>query len=78
MLDIPYYVVHCEEVFREHVICPFIDAYMKGSTPSPCIECNRYVKWAKLMETAAGMGAAYVATGHYANISLRLRIRRRT
>ena len=68
LLGIKYHPHNVTSLFRENVINPFIDAYLEGQTPNPCIECNRYVKWAKLMEMADIFGADYVATGHYAFI----------
>jgi len=68
MLDIPYYVINGISDFKECVIDPFICSYVKGMTPNPCIECNRYIKWDKMLEFADQMGIDYVATGHYANI----------
>ncbi|MCR5829828.1 MAG: tRNA 2-thiouridine(34) synthase MnmA [Lachnospiraceae bacterium] len=67
-LDIPYYVQHCVCDFKGAVVEPFIDSYLNGETPNPCIECNRRIKWAKMIEAAKVYGADYVATGHYANI----------
>ena len=68
ILDIKYHPHNCTSLFRQNVVTPFVDAYLEGLTPNPCIECNRYVKWAKLMELADIFGAEYVATGHYAFI----------
>ena len=67
-LDIPYYAVNCAAQFRSSVVEPFTDEYIHGMTPNPCIECNRSVKWDKLIEFADSMGAEYVATGHYAKV----------
>ena len=66
ILDIKYHPHNCTMLFDENVVRPFVDDYLQGLTPNPCIECNRYVKWAKLMELADVFGADYVATGHYA------------
>lgn len=68
ILGIPYYVVNCVSDFNCKVIKPFINSYVNGLTPNPCIECNRYVKWQKMLETAANMNASYIATGHYASV----------
>ena len=68
ILDIRYHPHNCTSLFRQKVVTPFVDAYLEGLTPNPCIECNRYVKWAKLMELADIFEARYVATGHYAFI----------
>lgn len=67
-LKIPYYPLNCASVFREAVIEPFIDAYLAGKTPNPCVECNRYVKWDRLTYYAKVFGADRVTTGHYANV----------
>ncbi len=67
-LDIPYYVINCMSGFRENIVVPFMDAYLEGMTPNPCVLCNRCIKWDKLMSAAKTMGADYVATGHYARI----------
>jgi len=68
VLDIPYYVVNCLDIFKKYVTEPFIRAYIDGKTPNPCTECNYYVKWMGMLKAADDMGAAMIATGHYANI----------
>lgn len=65
-LGIPYYVVNFRDLFREKVESVFIDEYLKGRTPNPCVACNRYVKWASMLKTADNIGADFIATGHYA------------
>ena len=68
-LDIPYHVISCAADFRANVTEPFVREYLCGRTPNPCTGCNRTVKWSKMLEAADMMGAAYVATGHYAAIA---------
>jgi len=68
MIGIPYYVENCVAEFNEKVIKRFINDYISGMTPNPCVECNRYIKWNKMIETADMMQAEYVATGHYAHV----------
>lgn len=67
-LGIPHYVVDFSEAFREHVIDYFIDDYMEGNTPNPCVKCNRTIKWREMLKKADALGAEYIATGHYAHI----------
>ncbi|MFI3171210.1 MAG: tRNA 2-thiouridine(34) synthase MnmA [Eubacteriales bacterium] len=67
-LEIPYYVMNFKNEFKENVIDYFIDEYKNGRTPNPCIACNRYVKWESLLTRSLGIGADYIATGHYAQI----------
>jgi tRNA-specific 2-thiouridylase len=64
----PHYVVDLEARFKETVIEPFKASYLAGLTPSPCINCNRYLKFEELLERARGLAASHVATGHYARI----------
>lgn len=68
MLQIPYYAVNCAAQFREMVTKPFVNSYLRGLTPNPCVECNRYIKWEQLMESMTLVGAEYIATGHYASV----------
>lgn len=67
-LGIPHYVFNFSDDFREKIIGKFVDFYEHGKTPNPCIDCNKYMKFSKLMERAKIMGCDYVATGHYAQI----------
>ena len=67
-LDIPYYVYNFSDLFEEKVMKKFADTYMEGGTPNPCIDCNRYIKFDKLMKRMEEMGFDYVVTGHYARV----------
>ncbi len=68
-LGISYYVMNFQGKFSETVIDYFIAEYARGRTPNPCIACNRYVKFAALLQRAQELECQYVATGHYARIS---------
>ena len=68
-LGIPYYAWNCVSDFEKNVTKPFIHEYIRGRTPNPCILCNRYVKWDKMLYTAKIMGADHIATGHYASVT---------
>lgn len=67
-LNIPHYTVDFSEVFREKVINYFIEDYLAGNTPNPCVKCNRTIKWEEMLKKADALGADYVATGHYAQV----------
>ncbi len=67
-LDIPYYVMNFKDEFKCKVMDYFVEAYLQGRTPNPCIACNRYVKWESLLRRSLEIGADYIATGHYARI----------
>ena len=64
-INIPHYVLDYEEKFNDSVIKNFVEAYQNGETPIPCVQCNQYIKFSELLNTAKGYGANYLATGHY-------------
>jgi len=66
--NFPHFTIDFTENFKEAVIENFIDEYLHGRTPNPCIVCNRELKWGDLIEEAKKLGAYYIATGHYAKI----------
>ena len=68
-IGIPYYVVNYKDDFKEKVMDPFVNSYLKGCTPNPCIECNRYLKFEHLYQTAQELGCDVIVTGHYARIT---------
>ena len=67
-LDIPYYVWDYTSEFMSGVVSTFIDDYVAGRTPNPCVECNRTVKFSRLLAHADALDCDVVVTGHYARI----------
>lgn len=67
-LGMPYYVLNFKGEFGEKVIDKFIRTYEQGGTPNPCIDCNRYLKFEKLLHKCKELQMDYVVTGHYADI----------
>jgi tRNA-specific 2-thiouridylase len=67
-LDIRHYVVNAQEIFAEKIVDPFVDAYVSGRTPSPCIFCNAFVKFGFLMDRALQLNCDHLAMGHYARV----------
>lgn len=67
-IGIPHYTLRMDREFREKVVDPFVQDYLDGRTPSPCVRCNTWVKFDLLLERARSFGAATVATGHYARV----------
>ena len=67
-LKIPYYVMNFRSEFKNKVMDYFVEEYLQGRTPNPCIACNRYVKWESLLKRSMDIGADYIATGHYARV----------
>ena len=65
-LGIDHFVYNFREYFTEKVINHFVQSYLAGNTPNPCIECNRWIKFDKMLERARLLGYEYIATGHYA------------
>ena len=64
-IGIPHYVLDYEDRFKEAVIDRFVESYVAGETPVPCVECNQSIKFRDLLATARELGAAALATGHY-------------
>lgn len=67
-LGIAYYVLNFHESFREKVIDYFVDEYLRGRTPNPCVVCNQELKFNKLLDKVKALEGDYVATGHYARV----------
>lgn len=67
-LGFPHYVLDLREEFTDKIVNNFVDEYMHGRTPNPCILCNTYIKWDALLRRADELGCAYIATGHYAKL----------
>lgn len=68
-LDIPYYVLDYTDHFRAGVIDRFVADYKHGRTPNPCVECNRAVKFSKLLAQSVAFGCGVLVTGHYARVT---------
>ena len=71
-LGIPFYVINCEEKFKSTVIDNFVESYMRGETPIPCVNCNTYLKFDHLLQKMQDLDCDYLATGHYARIEKNL------
>ena len=67
-LDIPYEVLDFTLDFQEKIIGKFVRTYEAGGTPNPCIDCNRFMKFDKLLDFAEQHGLYYVVTGHYLSL----------
>lgn len=67
-LGIVHHVIPFVQEFKEKVVDYFVEEYLAGRTPNPCVVCNRYVKWEAMLQRSLEMGADYIATGHYARI----------
>ena len=65
---IPHHVIELKEQFRKHVTDDFVQTYLDGGTPNPCVQCNRYIKFGALLDEAVKLGCEYFATGHYARV----------
>ena len=67
-LDIPHYVIDVREDFKKEVVNNFVNEYLCGRTPNPCVNCNTKIKWKYLLDKAKKLGANFLSTGHYARI----------
>jgi len=67
-LDFPFYVANCEAKFKASVIDPFVEGYLKGQTPLPCVNCNTFLKFDHLITRMKELDCDFLATGHYAKI----------
>jgi tRNA-uridine 2-sulfurtransferase len=64
----PHFVLDIREEFGGFVIENFVEEYLAGRTPNPCVMCNTHIKWRALLKRANALGCDYIATGHYANV----------
>lgn len=69
-LGFEHLVFNFKDFFKEKVMEPFAESYLAGKTPNPCIECNRHIKFDKMLRRAEELGYEYIATGHYAEVRL--------
>jgi len=67
-LGIPHYVFNFAEEFDANVVSPYVDAYASGETPNPCVECNRTMKFGRVLARARHLGYDEIATGHHARV----------
>lgn len=67
-IGIPYYVVNFKDDFKEKVVDNFVDCYLQGRTPNPCIECNRHLKFRHLYQKAKELECDVIVTGHYVQV----------
>jgi tRNA-specific 2-thiouridylase len=64
----PHYIINLKDEFGSFIIDNFVDEYINGRTPNPCVLCNTHIKWEALLRRADQLGCEYIATGHYARI----------
>jgi tRNA-uridine 2-sulfurtransferase len=67
-LNFPFYTIDAKSIFYEKVVNEFVDGYTHGSTPNPCLVCNKLIRWGFLLDQAISLGAQFLATGHYARL----------
>jgi len=67
----PFYLKNVEQPFKQAVVDPFINSYLSGQTPNPCLNCNKLVRFTYLLNLARALGADYLATGHYVRVAER-------
>ncbi len=64
----PHYILDIREEFGDHVINNFVEEYMAGRTPNPCVLCNTHIKWSALLKRADALDCEFIATGHYVKV----------
>ena len=67
-IGIPHHVIPLQEIFEKEIIAYFVDEYLRGRTPNPCVLCNQRIKFHALLKKVEGLGVQALATGHYARI----------
>lgn len=67
-LDIPYYVINAQDIFKDKVVDYFVHEYLQNRTPNPCVQCNNQIKFNYLFQKADELDCHWVATGHYAQV----------
>ena len=67
-MGFPHYVLDIRDEFEKYIVTDFIDQYLKGRTPNPCVLCNTHIKWGALLKRADQLDCQYIATGHYAQV----------
>ncbi|HOL84639.1 MAG TPA: tRNA 2-thiouridine(34) synthase MnmA [Thermoclostridium caenicola] len=67
-MGIPFYVLNMKSLFEEKVVQYFVDSYLNGETPNPCIACNQHIKFEAMLAKALQLEMDYIATGHYARV----------
>ena len=65
---VKHYTIDFIDLFKKHVVDDFVNQYMNGKTPNPCVKCNSLIKWDALIKFSQEIGADFIATGHYAQI----------
>ena len=70
-LGVDHHVFNFGDAFHEHVVEPYVAAHAAGRTPNPCVECNRHIKFDRLLDRAEALGFDLVATGHHARVAVR-------
>lgn len=68
-MGFPHFIVDIREEFGDYVIDNFVDEYLAGRTPNPCVLCNTHIKWSALLKRADALDCEFIATGHYAQIN---------
>lgn len=66
--NFPHFILDIRDEFGDAVIDNFVEEYLAGNTPNPCVMCNTHIKWRALLKRADALGCEFIATGHYANI----------